>query len=393
MRKKNAIYFVIISLIFCVFLTPSVVNAAEKLGTCTYTLDDPSPSLALSDVDKLEISVTVYNDGSIKNGKVKVNGDSSTSSAIDSGTAIADRYYLGNTKIFKKDGAFYKGFKKYDDCPPLQLIHNVNTSQLSIYVDGGTNPDSYPSTIVKTKKTGGSTPSSEKTYCTKGPKKVSNSGHQITLKFYEVNGIKRVDITSSSGQADSIDYDKSTTIDNVMIRISSDAVSTYWSDKCKKAKLFFYSPGSMKENVIVQTSRPSDSENGSAGVNDAAYDDGEDPANSEADKYKDNSSLNDLNKKYDNCSQIIDMSEGKFGWLLQKILNYIKIAGPILVVLLSALDFIKAVASSDENVFKKAQSRLVIRLVAALALFLVPTLVQLLLSLINGITDPSCGLK
>ena len=109
--------------------------------------------------------------------------------------------------------------------------------------------------------------------------------------------------------------------------------------------------------------------------------------------YTDNSNLDNLNKEYNSCSQIIDMSEGKFGWILQKLLNYIKIAGPILVVLLSAVDFIKAMASSDENVFKKAQSRLMIRLIAALALFLVPTLVQLLLGLINGISDPTCGLK
>ena len=104
--------------------------------------------------------------------------------------------------------------------------------------------------------------------------------------------------------------------------------------------------------------------------------------------------LDGLNQKYDSCSQLIDTeTEGSFGWLLQKLLNYIKIAGPILVVLLSALDFIKAIASSEEDAFKKAQSRLVIRLVAALALFLVPTFVELLLGLINGISDPSCGLK
>lgn len=110
--------------------------------------------------------------------------------------------------------------------------------------------------------------------------------------------------------------------------------------------------------------------------------------------YTNNATLDGLNQKYDSCSQLIDtQTEGSFGWLLQKILNYIKIAGPILVVLLSALDFIKAVASSEEDAFKKAQSRLVIRLVAALALFLVPTFVELLLGLINGITDPTCGLK
>ena len=109
---------------------------------------------------------------------------------------------------------------------------------------------------------------------------------------------------------------------------------------------------------------------------------------------KNNDTLDVLNQKYDNCSQLIDTkTEGSFGWLLQKLLNYIKIAGPILVVLLSALDFIKAIASSEEDAFKKAQSRLVIRLVAALALFLVPTFVELLLGLINGINDPTCGLK
>ena len=110
--------------------------------------------------------------------------------------------------------------------------------------------------------------------------------------------------------------------------------------------------------------------------------------------YTNNATLDGLNQKYDSCSQLIDTeTEGSFGWLLQKLLNYIKIAGPILVVLLSALDFIKAIASSEEDAFKKAQSRLVIRLVAALALFLVPTFVELLLGLINGINDPSCGLK
>ena len=147
--------------------------------------------------------------------------------------------------------------------------------------------------------------------------------------------------------------------------------------------------GSASTTRVFQTSSPSSTENGSYNAAEAKYDTGK----STAPTYEDKSSLENLNKEYNECSQIIDMSEGKFGWLLQKILNYIKIAGPILVVLLSAVDFIKAVASSDEIVFKKAQSRLVIRLIAALALFLVPILVQLLLSLINGIADPSCGLK
>lgn len=82
--------------------------------------------------------------------------------------------------------------------------------------------------------------------------------------------------------------------------------------------------------------------------------------------------------------------EGSVGWILQKIFDYIKVIGPILVVLLSAIDFIKAILSSDEKVMKQAQSRLVIRLIAAIALFLLPTLIQLAMSLINQAT---CTLK
>ena len=86
------------------------------------------------------------------------------------------------------------------------------------------------------------------------------------------------------------------------------------------------------------------------------------------------------------CPDIINMEEGKLGWLLNMILNYIRIIGPVLVVLLSAIDFIKAVIGTDEKAMKEAQSKLIIRLVAAIALFLVPTLVQLLLSFINATT-------
>ena len=72
--------------------------------------------------------------------------------------------------------------------------------------------------------------------------------------------------------------------------------------------------------------------------------------------------------------------------MLVTILNYIKVIGPILVVLLSAIDFVKAVFSSDDKAIKEAQSKLIIRLIAAIALFLVPTLIQVLLSFINQTT-------
>lgn len=94
----------------------------------------------------------------------------------------------------------------------------------------------------------------------------------------------------------------------------------------------------------------------------------------------------DFNKKIE-CEDIFDtQTPGALGWMLVTILNYIKVIGPILVVLLSAIDFVKAVFSSDDKAIKEAQSKLIIRLIAAIALFLVPTLIQVLLSFINQTT-------
>ncbi len=84
------------------------------------------------------------------------------------------------------------------------------------------------------------------------------------------------------------------------------------------------------------------------------------------------------------CEDIFNTKEGSVGWILMTILNYIRVIGPIAVVLLSSLDFIKAILSSDEKAMKQAQSKLIIRLVAALVLFLIPTLVGLLLDFINA---------
>lgn len=90
----------------------------------------------------------------------------------------------------------------------------------------------------------------------------------------------------------------------------------------------------------------------------------------------------DFNKPVD-CDDIFGQEEGELGWLLNLILGYIRVIGPILVVLLSAIDFIRAILGTDEKAMKEAQSKLVIRLICAVALFLVPTLVQVLLSFIN----------
>ena len=115
-----------------------------------------------------------------------------------------------------------------------------------------------------------------------------------------------------------------------------------------------------------------------------------------------NVTLDDLKEDLTSYNQATDCvgilgdpgNEETVAWLLQQILNYIKILGPILVVILSSMDFAKAIIASDDESMKKAEKKLMIRLVLAVALFLVPTLVSVMLNIFGYTSDGQlCLLK
>lgn len=85
--------------------------------------------------------------------------------------------------------------------------------------------------------------------------------------------------------------------------------------------------------------------------------------------------------------------EDSVAWLLQQALNYIKIIGPILVVILSSIDFAQVIIKSDEDAMKKAQKKLITRLILAACLFFIPTLVQVMLDIFGITSSPTCGLS
>lgn len=404
--KKKSIYIIALFLIAFAFLMPSDVLAkGKKIGTCTYSLDVDSLGLS-GTLQSAKFDITVYTDGTVKKGKIKfVNNDKSKSkeeATLVSGVNLDGTHTLTYKKMFDKNGSFYKAYKKLNNCPSIQFINqdSYGISAINMVLNGN------QSTIDNANQT--NTPdstdpnSSKRTpYCENREMKMRNvSNGRVYFSTYETNGVRTFSVVLKVrgkvvGSAKNIKYNNTGNINygantyNFLVNPSD--YDTYWSDKCPlpTTKMFMKADGGYTSTTrIIQSTRPSDVENGSYNAAEAKYDTGE------LKTYTNNATLDGLNQEYDDCSQLIDtQTEGSFGWLLQKLLNYIKIAGPILVVLLSALDFIKAIASSEEDAFKKAQSRLIIRLVAALALFLVPTFVELLLGLINGINDPTCGLK
>lgn len=65
--------------------------------------------------------------------------------------------------------------------------------------------------------------------------------------------------------------------------------------------------------------------------------------------------------------------------IIKEIFNYIRIIAPILLILLIAFDYASAVINNDDKALTEANSRVVGRLIGAILLFLVPTIVKLVL--------------
>lgn len=80
--------------------------------------------------------------------------------------------------------------------------------------------------------------------------------------------------------------------------------------------------------------------------------------------------------------------------LIARLLNYVQIGAPILLIVLGIVDFSQAILSDDKDALKKATSKFVKRAIICVAIFFLPLIINLILKLIDGIPkDPMCGIK
>lgn len=81
--------------------------------------------------------------------------------------------------------------------------------------------------------------------------------------------------------------------------------------------------------------------------------------------------------------------------IINEILGYVRIIVPILVILLGTLDLAKAVLAGKEDEMRKAQKTFIMRLIAGVAVFFVPLLVDIVMELANivweGLGYSSCN--
>ena len=94
-------------------------------------------------------------------------------------------------------------------------------------------------------------------------------------------------------------------------------------------------------------------------------------------------------KEFENCTDLFGENSETFN-LLKESFRAITIVAPIIVIVLSIMDFIKAVAASDDKAIKEAQSKFVKRLVICVLIFFLPNILKILFNLVGnqfGICD------
>jgi len=91
--------------------------------------------------------------------------------------------------------------------------------------------------------------------------------------------------------------------------------------------------------------------------------------------------------------QIIDINDGCWGllpvvqFIRKGVFPIIQIGIPILLIIMGSIDLGKAVMSSDDKEIKGATSKLIKRVIMAVAIFFVVTIVNLVMGLFGNVED------
>jgi putative Mn2+ efflux pump MntP len=78
-------------------------------------------------------------------------------------------------------------------------------------------------------------------------------------------------------------------------------------------------------------------------------------------------------------------------YLIGVVVAVIRVAVPVILIVMGMVDLVKALTSQDDKQIKSATNLLVKRVVIGIAVFLVPTIVRLVMSVISQNEFDQCG--
>jgi len=95
-----------------------------------------------------------------------------------------------------------------------------------------------------------------------------------------------------------------------------------------------------------------------------------------------------INVSAETCNQVI--AQDFINTMNQYVYKPVKWLTPVLLLVLTSLDFAKVIFASDEKGMSKATNNFLKRFVAALIVFFAPDIIQLLVTFINNQSLASC---
>jgi hypothetical protein len=397
--KKEFIIFIFLTLISIIL--PINAKAADLKLTCNY---DFYPSYFDEGDDGIPVSLKLYSDDSLE-----FNYSDKTVSLPSTSTFPLDKSITSNRWSF--DFNFAETFisKAHPSgsykCPNLSL----GTEQGSwdeIFVVDNTN-DSF--TLTKEILASGTTTVKETQKCTyyikerlaEGlPITKASSDNNITVilamdsadkKYFYVQGTRSNDITSSVNGEVKIPVYKNTIsgikyYDNVRFVIKSVYTSTLFK-QANSAQLNNHTFECPDTLYVIRDSGLDIAESNYYSYYISTTKDNRKEADlfyatktgkiGDSSGYGDDKVTDQITGEPIDCSTFVDEGVN----LISEIFNIIMIAAPILVIVLGSLDFAKASLAQDENALKKAGTNFGKRLIAAVLLFLLPLIINIILGL------------
>lgn len=250
-------------------------------------------------------------------------------------------------------------------CPIIKLAAFNNGLQLGSLNQDTT--DALASIKVSGEKTGGTQQvATRNEICHFNTKEIKTQSAYLTISFLKVGSNKVWSITkkNDSGLNELVGeraYNDSISDGTYTYKISPDDYETYWNaSTCDKSHYVQYPGGSV---FTIQSAKPSDVENGEVGAQAPTRPDGPTIVT------------------FDGCANMPKTTE-----LLRQVYSLIRYLIPVLIIILSLVDFIKVVSTGDDKDYKTAWNKFIKRIIVGIVILLVPVLVSALIN-ISGIAN------
>ena len=363
--KKWLKYILITSIFMFAGMNSSLAETAKL--KCEYTLNYNKLGLGYI-AGKSNLTMSVF--------------DKKATSSIKGGTLVGDEGAQVPLVLMSGfESEYFKTATKGGNytCPDIKVAAYDNGVQLSMVYQDTT--DALNTVNFTSKSVSGTEKvTTKEEVCSFNTKEIKTQSTYLTIRFYKTGSNKTWEVIKNFDSGDmkslgEVDYNQQISDGQYGYKISENDYETYWNaETCEKGQYVQYPGGYV---FTIQSEKPSDVENGEAG--------------STVTPTKKPDSPQVVN--FGGCADMPKTTE-----LLRQVYRLVRYLIPVLIIVLSIVDFIKVVANGDDKEYKNAWNKFIKRIIIGIVIIIVPTIISMLIGLSGldtayGIKDIICVIK